>query len=87
MALYMGIGPLTTIEPGEALNFAWEYSDNKDHGPNYVSASFLSRWASPKVATLQVSLQSLEGHQFIYNGLLQGSVDTAEIQLNVGNFE
>lgn len=87
MTLFMGVGPVTTIEPGETLTFAWEYSDNKDHGPNYASPSFISRFGAPRVATLQTSLQSQEGHHFNYNGQLQGSGDATEIQLNVGNFE
>lgn len=87
MSLYMGLGGITTIEPGETLTFAWVYADGKDHGPNYISASFVARYGSPKVATIQTSLQSLEGHQFIYNGQLQCSDEVAEIQFNVGNFE
>jgi len=87
MALYMGLGPVTTIEPGETLTIAWEYADEKDHGPNYISANFVARFGAPRVTTVQTSVQSLEGHQFIYNGQLQGSGDPAEIQFNVGNFE
>ena len=87
MSLYMGLGGIITLESGETLTVAWRYADNKDHGPNYVSASFVSRFGTPMAATIQTSLQSLEGHEFIYYGQLQGSGDSTEIQFNVGNFE
>jgi hypothetical protein len=88
MALYRALGPVTTIEPGQTLTFAWRYSDNQDHGPNYISANFVSRWNAPQVATIQTSLQSLEGHEFVYFGQLRciGEVP-ASIQFDVGNFE
>jgi len=87
MALYTAVGPLTTIEPGETLTFAWTYSDNKDHGPNYLSPDFVSRWADPTVTTVQTSLQSQNGHHFIYTGQLRCTGNPAIIQFNVGNFE
>jgi hypothetical protein len=87
MALYMALGGITTMEPGETLTVAWEYVDKKDHGPNYVSASFVSRYGTPTVATLQTSVQSVRGHEFIYYGQLQGSGNATAIQFNVGNFE
>jgi hypothetical protein len=88
MALYTALGPQTTIEPGQTLTFSWIYADKKDHGPNYISANFVTRFSAPQVATIQTSLQSREGHQFVYFGQLRciGEVP-AGIQFDVGNFE
>lgn len=88
MALFRALGPQTTIEPGQTLTFSWTYADKKDHGPNYISPNFVTRWSAPQVATIQTSLQSREGHQFVYFGQLRciGEIP-AGIQFDVGNFE
>ncbi|MGO8830740.1 MAG: hypothetical protein ACLQT5_15990 [Steroidobacteraceae bacterium] len=88
MALMMGLGPQTTVEPGVTLNVFWNYPDKKDHGPNYLSAQFVARWANPEIATLQTSVYSNEGHDFVYSAQLRNvSGYPAIILFDLGNFE
>ena len=98
MALFRDLGGQITMSLGATVTFAWVYPGAKDHGPQYISASFQGAEENYGTATTThtsvVSFyDSSDGYNWpmgiSYIGQIRNDsiTDSIIIKLNIGTFE